>query len=171
MNLSQIAWTYCASGFLAMVKFLNWDSSFLCGILLHPFARQRNLLKLTVKLDNLRLHILRLYSAMLEESILQRTGFVARKADENALCGEMRAENLSLLHLTLLHTPVYWRFFNLLCLLYLLSGLLKLHCFWIWHFLLLCFAALLSQPQPFSDGWTDVWCILKWFHHFPLAAS
>lgn len=78
---------------------------------------------------------------------------------------------ISLLHLTLLHTPVYWRLFNLICLLYLLSVLLQLHCLWIWHFLLLCFAALLSQPQPFSDGWTDVWCILKWFHHFPLAAS
>lgn len=44
---------------------------------------------------------------MLEESILQRTGFAARKADrevENALCGEMGDENLALLYLTLLHT-------------------------------------------------------------------
>lgn len=60
-----------------------------------------------MKLDNLRLHILRLYSVMLEESILQRTGFVARKVDredENALCGEMGDENLALLYLTFLHT-------------------------------------------------------------------
>lgn len=107
MNLSEIAWTYCASGFLEILKFFNGDSFFLCGILLHPFGRQRNLLKLTVKLNNLRLHILRLCSAMLEENILQRAGFAARKADredENALCGEIGDENLALLYLTLLCT-------------------------------------------------------------------
>lgn len=63
-----------------------------CGIPLHPFVRQIPLLKLTVKLDNLRLHILRLRSEMLEESVLQRMGFVARKADrrdDNALRREM----------------------------------------------------------------------------------
>lgn len=88
---------------------------FLCGILLQPFARQRSLLKLTVKLDNLRLHILRLYSAVLEESVLQRTVFVARKADredENALCGKMGDENLAFLHFYI--PPVYCRFWNLI---------------------------------------------------------
>jgi len=71
-----------------------------------PFARQ-NSLKLTVKLDNLRLRILRLYLEMLEENVLQRTGFIARKADrevDNTVFREMGDENLTILYLTLLCT-------------------------------------------------------------------
>lgn len=149
MNLSQIEWTYCASGFLAILKFFNWVSFFLCGILLHPFGRQRNLLKLTVKLDNLRLHILRLYSAMLEESILQRTGFAARKADREVKMHCVGKWGMRIWLYFILHfyiRPVYCRFCDLICLLYLLSLLLTPHCFWIWHFLLVCFTTLLSQP-------------------------
>lgn len=118
-----------------------------------PLVRQRKVLKLTVKPDNLRLQIVRLSSEMLEESFLQMMGFGAREADKagNALCREMGDESLTVLYLTLLCTFCLRYILQANLPPYLVSVSFKPHCFWIWHFVSISFTTFRSEPERFSE--------------------